>query len=48
MSLATKAKHELKEIGLVALYFLFCFGIILTLKKLLATSLGAAMNHLAG
>lgn len=27
-------KHELKEVGLVTLYFLFCFGIILTLKKL--------------
>ncbi len=27
--------RELKEVGLVTLYFLFCFGIILTLKKLL-------------
>ena len=26
--------RELKEVGLVTLYFLFCFGIILTLKKL--------------
>jgi hypothetical protein len=26
--------HELKSIGLVTLYFLFCFGIVLTLKKL--------------
>lgn len=26
--------HELKAVGLVTLYFLFCFGIILTLKKL--------------
>ena len=34
MSLLTKAKHELREVGLVTLYFLFCFGIILTLKKL--------------
>jgi len=33
MTLLTKVKHELKEIGLVTLYFLFCFGIILTLKK---------------
>ena len=33
MSLLTKVKHELKEVGLVTLYFLFCFGIILTLKK---------------
>ena len=27
-------KHELKQVGLVTLYFLVCFGIILTLKKL--------------
>ena len=27
-------KHELKEVGLVTLYFLSCFGIILTLRKL--------------
>jgi hypothetical protein len=26
--------HELKAVGLVTLYFLFCFGTILTLKKL--------------
>lgn len=34
MSLLTKAKHELKEVGLVTLYFLLCFSVILTLKKL--------------
>jgi hypothetical protein len=34
VSLAARVKHELKEVGLVTLYFLFCFGIILTLKKL--------------
>lgn len=28
-------KHELKQIGLVTLYFFFCFGVVLTLKKLL-------------
>ena len=27
-------KHELEEVGLVTLYFLVCFGVILTLKKL--------------
>ena len=34
MSWLAAVKHELKEVGLVTLYFLFCFGIILTLKKL--------------
>jgi len=34
MSLLTKAKHEVREVGLATLYFLFCFGVILTLKKL--------------
>jgi len=34
MSLLTKVKHELKEVGLVTVYFLFCFGVVLTLKKL--------------
>lgn len=35
MSLVTKIKHEAKEVGLVTLYFFFCFGVMLTLKKLL-------------
>lgn len=35
MSLQSKLKHEVKEIGLVTLYFFFCFCIMLTLKKLL-------------
>lgn len=35
MSLLSKLKHEVKEIGLVTLYFFFCFGVMLTLKKLL-------------
>lgn len=34
MSLLTAAKHELKQVGLVTLYFMFCFAVILTLKKL--------------
>jgi len=38
MSLMTRLTHELKEVGLVTLYFLFCFGIILTLRKLFLAS----------
>ena len=34
MSMLVKVTHELKEVGLVTIYFLFGFGIILTLKKL--------------
>ncbi len=34
MKLLTMLKHEIKEIGLVSLYFFFCFGVMLTLKKL--------------
>jgi hypothetical protein len=34
VSLLTRVKHELREVGLVTLYFFFCFGIILLLKKL--------------
>ena len=34
MSLLQAAKHELKQVGLVTLYFLVCFLIVLTLKKL--------------
>jgi hypothetical protein len=34
VSLLTAVKHELKQVGLVTLYFLFCFAIVLTLKKL--------------
>lgn len=33
-----KIKQEVKEVGLVTLYFLLCFGFILTLKKLLLAS----------
>lgn len=35
MGMLSTVKHELKEVGLVTLYFFFCFGIILTLKKLM-------------
>ena len=35
MGMLSTIKHELKEVGLVTLYFFFCFGVILTLKKLM-------------
>lgn len=35
MSMGERVRHELREIGLVTVYFLVCFGIFLTLKKLL-------------
>jgi hypothetical protein len=35
MTLLTSAKDELKQVGLVTVYFMFCFGIVLTLKKLI-------------
>ena len=38
MSLLTTVKHELQQVGLVILYFLFCFAIVLTLKKLFLAS----------
>jgi len=34
LSLLTAAKHEVKQVGVVTLYFMFCFAVILTLKKL--------------
>ena len=34
MSIVKKIKYEIKQVGLVALYFFTCFGILLTLKKL--------------
>ena len=34
MSWTAVVKHEIKEVGLVSLYFFVCFGVILTLKKL--------------
>lgn len=35
MILLSKIKHEAKEVGWVTLYLFFCFGVMLTLKKLL-------------
>lgn len=35
MSLLSRLKHEVEHVGLVTLYFLFCFGVVLTLKRLL-------------
>jgi hypothetical protein len=35
MGMLSTVKHEVEEIGLVTLYFFFCFGVILTLKKLM-------------
>src|SRR5215207_7410660 len=37
-SLFSWAKQEAKEIGLVTLYFLFCFSVVLVLKKLFLAS----------
>jgi hypothetical protein len=34
VALLQTIKHEVKQVGLITLYFLFCFGIILWLKKL--------------
>lgn len=34
MTLLSRAKHEIKHLGLVTLYFFVCFGLVLTLKKL--------------
>ncbi|WP_447965355.1 hypothetical protein [Nitrospira sp. Ecomares 2.1] len=35
MGMVSTVKHEVKEVGLVTLYFFFCFGIFLTLMKLM-------------
>jgi hypothetical protein len=35
MALRERLRHEIREIGIVTLYFLVCFGIFLSLKKLL-------------
>jgi len=34
MRLVSVLKHEIRAIGLVSLYFFFCFGVILALRKL--------------
>lgn len=31
-------KHEVRQVGMVILYFLFCFGVVLTVKKLMLAS----------
>jgi hypothetical protein len=40
--------REVKEVGRVTLYFLFCFGIILTLKKLFLADYQIAFSALSG
>jgi len=35
MTWLSAAKHELRQLGVVTVYFLFCFGMVLTLKKLI-------------
>jgi hypothetical protein len=34
MTILARVKDELRQVGLVTLYFMVCFGIVLTLKKL--------------
>ena len=48
MSLWPRVKHELKEVGLVTLYFFACFVIILTLKKLFLASYEIKFYALSG
>jgi hypothetical protein len=48
MNLMTRVKHELSEVGLVTLYFLICFGIILLLKKLFLASYEIEYYALSG
>jgi hypothetical protein len=47
MSFIEKVKHELKEVGIVTLYFLICFGIILLLKKLFLAEYKVEFNALS-
>lgn len=35
MGMLSVLKHEVRQVGMVILYFLFCFGVVLTLKKLM-------------
>lgn len=44
MGIFSTVKHELKEVGLVTLYFFFCFGIILTLTKLMLEGYNIEFN----
>lgn len=48
MGLLTTVKHEAKEVSLVTLYFFFCFGIILTLKKLILATYEIEFYALSG
>ena len=48
MGLVSTLKHEVKEFGLVTLYFFFCFGIILTLKKLMLATYAIEFYALSG
>ena len=47
MSFIEKVKHELKEVGIVTLYFLVCFGILLLLKKLFLAEYKVEFNALS-
>lgn len=40
-------KHELKEVGIVTLYFFGCFGVVLLLKKLMLAAYQVEVNALA-
>jgi hypothetical protein len=47
MSFKEKVKHEIKEVGIVTLYFLVCFAIILLLKKLFLAEYEIEFNALS-
>lgn len=38
MGMLSVLKHEVRQVGMVILYFLFCFGVVLTVKKLMLAS----------
>jgi hypothetical protein len=38
MGVLSVLKHEVRQVGMVILYFLFCFGVVLTVKKLMLAS----------
>ncbi len=48
MGLLSTVKHEAKEVGLVTLYFFLCFGIILTLKKLMLATYAIEFYAISG
>lgn len=47
MKLLIVLKDEIKEIGWVSLYFFFCFGFLLTLKKLMLADYQVEVNALS-